>query len=197
MVIPMILVFRYSLLDNVIMNRNPSFVGLNNYAKIFSNSTFWIALYNTLYFTNMGEDLNDIVSIGECMVELYSNTPIEITSNFEKTLGGDAFNLLSMARRLGSRTRRHSGHRRSRPHCKSYERHADAGRRNDPAHPPRPRICTLELSGWRQAQHLGFRIVEYRRLVPQLRDYLKTPCGLRAAAIGVDLRCPQSPYHRG
>ena len=52
----------------------------------------------------MGEDLNDIVSIGECMVELYSNTPIEITSNFEKTLGGDAFNLLSMARRLGSRT---------------------------------------------------------------------------------------------
>ena len=51
MVIPMILVFRYSLLDNVIMNRNPSFVGLNNYAKIFSNNTFWIALYNTLYFT--------------------------------------------------------------------------------------------------------------------------------------------------
>ena len=51
MVIPMILVFRYSLLDNVIMNRNPSFVGLNNYAKIFSNNTFWIALYNTFYFT--------------------------------------------------------------------------------------------------------------------------------------------------
>ena len=37
------------------------------------------------------------------MVELYSNTPIEVTTNFEKTLGGDTFNLLSMAQRLGSR----------------------------------------------------------------------------------------------
>ena len=51
----------------------------------------------------MSEDLNDIVSIGECMVELYSNSPIDITTNFEKTLGGDAFNLLSMAQRLGSK----------------------------------------------------------------------------------------------
>ena len=51
MVIPMIIVFKYSLFDNVIMNRNPSFIGFNNYVKIFSNSTFWIALYNTLYFT--------------------------------------------------------------------------------------------------------------------------------------------------
>ena len=51
MVIPMIIVFKYSLYDNVIMNRNPTFIGLNNYVKIISNNTFWIALYNTLYFT--------------------------------------------------------------------------------------------------------------------------------------------------
>ena len=51
MVIPMIIVFKYSLYDNVIMNRNPTFIGLNNYIKILSNNTFWIALYNTLYFT--------------------------------------------------------------------------------------------------------------------------------------------------
>ena len=38
------------------------------------------------------------------MVELYSNLPIEITTSFEKTMGGDVFNLLSMAQRLGSRT---------------------------------------------------------------------------------------------
>ena len=38
------------------------------------------------------------------MVELYSNLPIEITTSFEKTLGGDAFKLLSKAQSLGSRT---------------------------------------------------------------------------------------------
>ena len=53
MLLPMIVVFRYSLFDNVIMNKNPTFVGLNNYEKLFSNSTFWISLENTLYFTFM------------------------------------------------------------------------------------------------------------------------------------------------
>ena len=53
MLLPMIVVFRYSLFDNVIMNKNPTFVGLQNYEKLFSNSTFWISLENTLYFTFM------------------------------------------------------------------------------------------------------------------------------------------------
>ena len=53
MLLPMIVVFRYSLFDNVIMNKNPTFVGLHNYEKLFSNSTFWISLENTLYFTFM------------------------------------------------------------------------------------------------------------------------------------------------
>ena len=53
MVLPMIVVFRYSLFDNVIMNKNPTFVGLQNYEKLFLNSTFWISLENTLYFTFM------------------------------------------------------------------------------------------------------------------------------------------------
>ena len=35
------------------MNKNPTFVGLHNYEKLFSNSTFWISLENTLYFTFM------------------------------------------------------------------------------------------------------------------------------------------------
>jgi len=53
MLLPMIVVFRYSLFDNVIMNKNPTFVGLENYQKLFSNTTFWISLENTLYFTFM------------------------------------------------------------------------------------------------------------------------------------------------
>ena len=53
MLLPMIVVFRYSLFDNVIMNKNPTFVGLENYQKLFSNATFWISLENTLYFTFM------------------------------------------------------------------------------------------------------------------------------------------------
>jgi multiple sugar transport system permease protein len=51
MVVPMITVINYSLFDNVIMNKNPKFVGLNNYVKILSDNTFWISLYNTIYFT--------------------------------------------------------------------------------------------------------------------------------------------------
>ena len=39
MLLPMIVVFRYSLFDNVIMNKNPTFVGLNNYEKFI---TEWI-----------------------------------------------------------------------------------------------------------------------------------------------------------
>ena len=35
MLLPMIVVFRYSLFDNVIMNKNPTFVGLENYQKLF------------------------------------------------------------------------------------------------------------------------------------------------------------------
>ena len=42
MLLPMIVVFRYSLFDNVIMNKNPTFVGLQNYEILFSNTTFWI-----------------------------------------------------------------------------------------------------------------------------------------------------------
>ena len=51
MVIPIISVFRYSLYDNVIMKKNPKFLGIDNYIKLFENETFWISLYNTLYFT--------------------------------------------------------------------------------------------------------------------------------------------------
>ena len=53
MLLPMIIVVRYSLLDNVIMNKHPIFIGLQNYTSVLTNETFWISVGNTLYFTIM------------------------------------------------------------------------------------------------------------------------------------------------
>ena len=49
----MIVVFRYSLFDNVIMNKYSTFVGLQNYEILFSNATFWVSVENTLYLKFM------------------------------------------------------------------------------------------------------------------------------------------------
>lgn len=46
----------------------------------------------------------DIVSIGECMVEFYSDQPFSISEKFYKSYGGDTINVLVAAARLGSRT---------------------------------------------------------------------------------------------
>lgn len=53
MVFPMIVAIRYSFLDRAIMTPTPSFVGLENFATIFRDDTFWISVRNTLYFTVM------------------------------------------------------------------------------------------------------------------------------------------------
>lgn len=51
MLYPMITVISYSVMDNVIMNKNPRFIGLGNYKMILEDPTFHISLANTLYFT--------------------------------------------------------------------------------------------------------------------------------------------------
>lgn len=53
MMIPIVMVVRYSLYDNVIMNKNPVFVGIANYISILNDAVFRDALGNTLYFTVM------------------------------------------------------------------------------------------------------------------------------------------------
>ncbi|MCY4453217.1 MAG: sugar ABC transporter permease [Immundisolibacterales bacterium] len=53
MVFPMIVAIRYSFLDRAILSPDPSFVGLENFATIFRDDTFWISVRNTLYFTFM------------------------------------------------------------------------------------------------------------------------------------------------
>ncbi|MDA8438341.1 MAG: sugar ABC transporter permease [Propionibacterium sp.] len=51
MVVPIVIVIGYSLMDNVVTNPNPKFVGLANYTAILSEPGFWGAAVNTLFFT--------------------------------------------------------------------------------------------------------------------------------------------------
>ena len=51
--LPIAMVFSYSLMDNVIMNKNPVFVGVGNYLDLLTDDVFQQAMLNTLYFTLM------------------------------------------------------------------------------------------------------------------------------------------------
>ena len=51
MLVPIVMVIGYSFMDNVIMNKNPKFVGFDNYVQILTDSLFHTALANTLVFT--------------------------------------------------------------------------------------------------------------------------------------------------
>lgn len=62
--IPIATVFYYSMMDNVIMNQNPVFVGLANYAEIVTGSVFQQALRNTLYFTVMSVVFHMLLGLG-------------------------------------------------------------------------------------------------------------------------------------
>ena len=51
--IPIVTVFYYSLMNNVIMEKNPVFVGIANYVEILTDKVFQQAFFNTMYFTVM------------------------------------------------------------------------------------------------------------------------------------------------
>ena len=53
MLYPMIMVVRYSLMDGAIIQKDPAFVGLQNYRTIFTDPVFWQSVAQTLYFTVM------------------------------------------------------------------------------------------------------------------------------------------------
>jgi multiple sugar transport system permease protein len=57
---PLYKVVEYSLYDNVIVERNPQFVGLQNYVNLLGDGAFWDAALNTLLFT-VGSVLGHIV----------------------------------------------------------------------------------------------------------------------------------------
>lgn len=50
MLVPIVMVIGYSFLDNVILNKSPDFIGVENYVEVLSNNVFVVALRNTLVF---------------------------------------------------------------------------------------------------------------------------------------------------
>lgn len=50
MLVPIVMVIGYSFLDNVILNKNPEVVGLDNYIEIVTDPVFATAIGNTLVF---------------------------------------------------------------------------------------------------------------------------------------------------
>ncbi len=53
LVIPIIMVIRYSFYDNVIINKNPVFVGIRNYMEVVTDKDFITAIKNTLVFVGI------------------------------------------------------------------------------------------------------------------------------------------------
>lgn len=63
MLFPMIVVFRFALLDGAILNPDPTFVGLQNFREVFSDPVFWQSVGHTLYFTVMSVTFHLILGL--------------------------------------------------------------------------------------------------------------------------------------
>jgi len=66
--LPIGMVFYYSLMSNVIMEKNPVFVGLANYLDILQKDAFQQAFGNTLYFTIMSVIFHLILGLSFAML---------------------------------------------------------------------------------------------------------------------------------
>ena len=53
LIIPICKVIYYSFFDNVIVNKHPVFIGLQNFATVLLNKRFWTAVQNTLFFVGV------------------------------------------------------------------------------------------------------------------------------------------------
>ncbi len=51
MIVPIVMVIGYSFQDNVILNKSPDLVGVDNYVAILTDPGFWKATGNNLFFT--------------------------------------------------------------------------------------------------------------------------------------------------
>ena len=68
MVVPIVMVIGYSLMDNVIMNKNPVFQGLSNYATVLTDTVFHEAVRNTIYFTAMSVVMHMLLGLAFAML---------------------------------------------------------------------------------------------------------------------------------
>lgn len=64
MLLPIGMVIRYSLMDNVITNKHPEFAGLSNYAEVLKDSVFWVAVKNTAFFTGVSVVAHLVLGMG-------------------------------------------------------------------------------------------------------------------------------------
>ncbi|MGO8040316.1 carbohydrate ABC transporter permease [Rhizobium leguminosarum] len=63
MLFPMVMVFKYSLMDGAIMKKTAAFAGVQNYVTIFENPVFWQSVAQTLYFTIMSVVFHFIIGL--------------------------------------------------------------------------------------------------------------------------------------
>lgn len=63
MLFPMVMVFKYSLMDGAIMKKDAAFAGVQNYLTIFENPVFWQSVVQTLYFTIMSVIFHFIIGL--------------------------------------------------------------------------------------------------------------------------------------
>lgn len=73
MLIPIYLVVSYSFKDNVVLNDNPVFVGIQNYAAILTDDVFYVAVKNTAFFTIVSVVAHFVIGLAFAMM---LNTPL-------------------------------------------------------------------------------------------------------------------------
>lgn len=71
--IPIVMVVSYSVMDNVITNPDPVFVGFDNYAEVLTDRVFWTASLNTAFFTGVSVAAHLLLGLG---FALLLNTPL-------------------------------------------------------------------------------------------------------------------------
>jgi multiple sugar transport system permease protein len=64
MLVPIFMVIRYSLMDNVIVDKSPEFAGLDKYVDVLTNGVFWVAAKNTTFFTGVSVVAHLVLGMG-------------------------------------------------------------------------------------------------------------------------------------
>jgi multiple sugar transport system permease protein len=73
MLVPIVMVIRYSLYDNVIMKKEPVLAGVANYVEILTDPDFWNAVKNTAFFTGTSVVAHLVLGMAFAMM---LNTPL-------------------------------------------------------------------------------------------------------------------------
>jgi multiple sugar transport system permease protein len=68
MIVPIVLVIGYSFTDNVITNKNPEFVGIENFVTVLTDGVFGTAIGNTLIFTIVSVIAHLLIGLGFAMM---------------------------------------------------------------------------------------------------------------------------------